>query len=112
MLSATIPRKRSAITAPTAFRRNITTFFIQTPMERRFNSCAQLDLGRHRDGLPVITFADVTLFRETMRATRFIVWKNPCAKWRRGWDSNPRSGFPDTRFPSVLLKPLGHLSPE
>ena len=30
--------------------------------------------------------------------------------WRRGWDSNPRSSFPDTRFPSVLLKPLGHLS--
>ena len=30
--------------------------------------------------------------------------------WRRGWDLNPRSSFPDTRFPSVLLKPLGHLS--
>jgi hypothetical protein len=32
------------------------------------------------------------------------------AEWRRGWDSNPRLGFPNTRFPSVLLKPLGHLS--
>jgi hypothetical protein len=31
-------------------------------------------------------------------------------KWRRGWDSNPRLSFPNTRFPSVLLKPLGHLS--
>ncbi len=31
-------------------------------------------------------------------------------KWRRGWDSNPRYGYPYTRFPSVLLKPLGHLS--
>src|SRR5215469_3263022 len=30
--------------------------------------------------------------------------------WRRGWDSNPRLSFPNTRFPSVLLKPLGHLS--
>ena len=30
--------------------------------------------------------------------------------WRRGWDSNPRCGFPQTRFPSVLLQPLGHLS--
>ena len=30
--------------------------------------------------------------------------------WRRGWDSNPRLGFPNTRFPSVLLQPLGHLS--
>jgi hypothetical protein len=30
--------------------------------------------------------------------------------WRRGWDSNPRAGCPATRFPSVLLQPLGHLS--
>ncbi len=30
--------------------------------------------------------------------------------WRRGWDLNPRLSFPNTRFPSVLLKPLGHLS--
>lgn len=31
-------------------------------------------------------------------------------KCRRRWDSNPRYGFPHTRFPSVLLKPLGHSS--
>ena len=31
-------------------------------------------------------------------------------RWRREWDSNPRYGFPHTRFPSVRLKPLGHLS--
>ena len=30
--------------------------------------------------------------------------------WRRGWDLNPRSGSPDTRFPVVHLRPLGHLS--
>src|SRR6185503_13129948 len=30
--------------------------------------------------------------------------------WRREWDSNPRYGFPHTRFPSVHLQPLGHLS--
>src|SRR5207249_9668242 len=29
---------------------------------------------------------------------------------RREWDSNPRWSHPHTRFPSVLLKPLGHLS--
>ncbi len=29
---------------------------------------------------------------------------------RREWDSNPRWSYPHTRFPSVLLKPLGHLS--
>ncbi len=31
-------------------------------------------------------------------------------KYRRERDSNPRYGYPHTRFPSVLLKPLGHLS--
>ena len=31
-------------------------------------------------------------------------------KWRRERDSNPRYGFPYTRFPSVRLQPLGHLS--
>ncbi len=30
--------------------------------------------------------------------------------WRRERDSNPRYGFPQTRFPSVRLQPLGHLS--
>ncbi len=30
--------------------------------------------------------------------------------WRRGRDSNPRWSYPHTRFPSVLLRPLGHLS--
>src|SRR5215813_13959831 len=32
------------------------------------------------------------------------------SSWRREWDSNPRYGFPYTRFPSVRLKPLGHPS--
>ena len=31
--------------------------------------------------------------------------------WRTERDSNPRTSFPVTRFPSVRLKPLGHLSP-
>src|SRR4030095_16601935 len=34
----------------------------------------------------------------------------PTGRWRREWDSNPRNGFPFTRFPSVRLKPLGHPS--
>src|SRR6266496_6519663 len=29
---------------------------------------------------------------------------------RTGWDSNPRNGCQLTRFPSVRLQPLGHLS--
>src|SRR5271154_2142946 len=30
--------------------------------------------------------------------------------WRRGWDLNPRSSFPDTRFRGELFQPLRHLS--
>src|SRR5579872_5684555 len=36
--------------------------------------------------------------------------RQPKKIWRRGWDSNPRSSFPDTRFRGELLQPLGHLS--
>ncbi len=31
-------------------------------------------------------------------------------RWRREWDSNPRYGFPYTRFPSERHQPLGHPS--
>jgi hypothetical protein len=31
-------------------------------------------------------------------------------KWRRGWDSNPRYGFPHARFRGEYFKPLSHLS--
>jgi hypothetical protein len=30
--------------------------------------------------------------------------------WRRGWDSNPRNGFPLTAFPVLPIQPLLHLS--
>src|SRR5262245_28888883 len=33
-----------------------------------------------------------------------------CFFWRRGWDSNPRYGFPYTAFPVLPVKPLLHLS--
>ena len=42
------------------------------------------------------------------RPSSFSTMQN--REWRRGWDSNPRCSFPHTRFPSVLLRPLGHLS--
>src|SRR5260221_14765514 len=32
--------------------------------------------------------------------------------WRRGWDSNPRNGFPLTAFPVLPIQPLLHLSRE
>ena len=31
-------------------------------------------------------------------------------RWRRGWDSNPRLSFPNTRFRGELFRPLRHLS--
>src|SRR5207245_1725943 len=31
-------------------------------------------------------------------------------KWRRGWDSNPRYGFPHARFRGECFQPLSHLS--
>src|ERR1700719_1971975 len=31
-------------------------------------------------------------------------------KWRRGWDLNPRYGFPYARFRGECFQPLSHLS--
>jgi hypothetical protein len=39
-----------------------------------------------------------------------VDWNRPGHAWRREWDSNPRYGFPYTRFPSERLQPLGHPS--
>ena len=51
-----------------------------------------------------------TVRRATMHRARAPGWA-PCGDhWRRGRDSNPRWSYPHTRFPSVLLRPLGHLS--
>jgi hypothetical protein len=36
--------------------------------------------------------------------------KNQLQKWRRGWDSNPRYGFPYARFRGEYFQPLSHLS--
>jgi hypothetical protein len=46
-------------------------------------------------------------FKKCLFLKDFFATEN---RWRREWDSNPRYGFPHTRFPSVRLKPLGHLS--
>jgi hypothetical protein len=50
-------------------------------------------------GRSVLLIVSATVLRKTQKEC-----------WRREWDSNPRYGFPYTRFPSVLLQPLGHLS--
>src|SRR5579884_1710303 len=51
----------------------------------------------------------VASFR-TWRGFQAPIAQPPKPDKRREWDSNPRWSFPHTRFPSVLLKPLGHLS--
>src|SRR6266851_3908996 len=35
---------------------------------------------------------------------------NDLQKWRRGWDLNPRYGFPYARFRGECFQPLSHLS--
>jgi hypothetical protein len=52
-----------------------------------------------------------TKTRRTQKPLILLEYQPPILRWRREWDSNPRYGFPHTRFPSVRLKPLGHLSP-
>lgn len=55
-------------------------------------------------------------FSSLLKSLLFLKYFNlflkndPLSKLRRGRDSNPRCGHPHTRFPSVRLKPLGHLS--
>jgi hypothetical protein len=45
-----------------------------------------------------------------VRSVTYVSGLDTKIGWRREWDSNPRYSFPHTRFPSVRLKPLGHLS--
>jgi hypothetical protein len=45
-----------------------------------------------------------------VRSKKLKIYSQFQLDWRREWDSNPRYGFPYTRFPSVRLKPLGHPS--
>ena len=55
-------------------------------------------------------------FNKTINANKksahifYARFGNKFLKKRRVRDSNPRNSFPFTRFPSVLLQPLGQLS--
>ncbi len=51
-----------------------------------------------------------TLYPTYRKPFDLIFQRTKNEEWRREWDSNPRYGFPYTRFPSVRLQPLGHLS--
>src|SRR5580692_8913038 len=39
-----------------------------------------------------------------------IETQSGATEWRRGWDSNPRYGFPYARFRGEYFQPLSHLS--
>ena len=43
------------------------------------------------------------------RSTSTAPWR-ACVGWRRGWDSNPRSSYPDYGFRDRPIRPLSHLS--
>ncbi len=61
---------------------------------------SDLVLGWHiREGLAKLP----GLFRTGSRRLRK-------KQWRRGWDSNPRYGFPYARFRGEYFQPLSHLS--
>ncbi len=64
--------------------------------------------GDDRDRTGDLLVANEALSQLSYIPTEFRLLHN----WRREWDSNPRSTFMLTRFPSVLLQPLGHLSGE
>src|SRR6266849_7443259 len=51
--------------------------------------------------------ADI-LFRMTGRCAEGLLGES--VFWRRGWDSNPRYGFPHARFRGECFQPLSHLS--
>src|SRR5437867_13388033 len=44
------------------------------------------------------------------RSNQFALVESGLQKWRRGWDSNPRYGFPYARFRGEYFQPLSHLS--
>ncbi len=71
--------------------------------------------------LPILTATKLRLWRTPWQMKRPQCGRYPnqievdnraaeLSAWRREWDSNPRYGFPYTRFPSVRLQPLGHPS--
>ena len=49
-------------------------------------------------------------FVSALRADPILASDSDFQFWRRGWDSNPRSGFPDSGFQDRYIRPLCHPS--
>src|SRR2546422_6928690 len=62
------------------------------------------------DPIPLLPSGPGGVFRLQLRSPPDLCGQAGSSLKRREWDSNPRWSYPHTRFPSVLLKPLGHLS--
>ena len=77
---------------------------------RKMHSPAPIE--SNRGGLAKFSYAKCWAKSAGSRGFRGLSVRFAEIWWRREWDSNPRYGFPHTRFPSVRLKPLGHLSEE
>ena len=98
---------QAGVDVPRESRRRATA----SPRQRNAHLKRRSDLT-----LPVIS----TTVHPTAHSQARCCWRTACGtklltenhdgRWRREWDSNPRYGFPHTRFPSVRLKPLGHPS--
>ena len=76
-------------------------YFTQTPEEQA--KLLKMVLSNCRtDG--------VSLYPAYRKPFDLIFARAKMKEWRREWDSNPRYALTYTRFPSVRLQPLGHLS--
>ena len=99
---ADIVNERRGITADTALRfaryfKNTPTFWMNLQTRYELEIAEDEIAGKvERDVQPL----------EIVSAREDIGKKG----WRRGWDLNPRSSFPDTRFRGELFQPLRHLS--
>src|SRR6185369_10639196 len=78
--------------------------------QRALADCPELPRGRRLGCSELLRTARQENPTAAMAYKSRGVRHGPKQRWRTGWDSNPRDGFPSTRFPSVRLQPLGHLS--
>src|SRR5262249_11874100 len=86
---------------------------VSLPIVRAISSnlqlCPQMTCG-YDEGQRTCPEGKSTRIRGLSELQRTAAKRGERRFWRREWDSNPRYGFPYTRFPSVRLKPLGHPS--
>src|SRR5437868_1465669 len=73
-------------------------------------SCGLIHLGGGPDEVVFAILVGTLVGRKTLSERKARKSGLSTLKWRTGRDSNPRWLLHHARFPSVCLKPLGHLS--